>query len=134
MCRQILHYHYYLYHYHYHNHCHYHYHYHYHYDFCLLSLFACFLFSIGETWENVLTGHADVKEVCTDLSVLKERKEGYKLRSQILERVKMCSKVRNFDVEHNYGNVRFQLFSLQANAGSVICYREKHALTFDVFV
>ena len=46
----------------------------------------------------------------------------------------MCSKVRNFDVEHNYGNVLVQLFSLQANAGSVICYREKHALTFDVFV
>ena len=46
--------------------------------YCLLvCLLVCFLFSIGETWENVLTGHADVKEVCTDLSVLEERKEGY---------------------------------------------------------
>ena len=33
-----------------------------------LCLLVCFLFSIGETWENVLTGHADVKEVCTGRS------------------------------------------------------------------
>jgi len=32
-----------------------------------------------------LTGHADVKEVCADLSVLEERKECYSIFSQILE-------------------------------------------------
>lgn len=51
----------------------------------LLIVFVCFLFSIGETWENVLTGHADVKEVCTNLSVLEEGKGFYQLRSQIFE-------------------------------------------------
>ena len=58
----------------------------------LLTKFVCFVFSIGETWENVLTGHADVKEVCTNFFVLEQRKESYKLRSQILEQVKMCFK------------------------------------------
>ena len=64
----------------------------------LLTKFVCFVFSIGETWENVLTGHADVKEVCTNCFFWRREKRVIIYVDKFWNGLKCALNLSNFDV------------------------------------